>query len=207
MQWNPEGKPVRKPRKALRRRPAPVIRVLFKNADSSSGLLEAGNLRVKCALGKGGVTATKREGDGATPRGRWFAREVLYRPDRVRHPGTGLPARTIQPGDGWCDAPEDRNYNRPVKLPYPASAERLARQDRLYDLIVPLGYNDGPRSKYRGSAIFMHVARPGFRPTEGCIALRREDLLKVIALLRRGAAVEIGSKPRPGPYRGRRGLR
>ena len=88
--------------------------------------------------------------------------------------------RAIRPRDGWCDAPADRNYNRPVRHPYPASAERLWRADGLYDVVVVLGYNDRPRVRGRGSAIFMHVARPGYAPTEGCIALARPHLLRVL---------------------------
>jgi len=107
-------------------------------------------------------------------------RAVLYRPDHVRRPRTALPVRAIRPRDGWCDAPADRNYNRPVSLPYPASAERLWRADALYDVVVVLDCNDRPRVRGRGSAIFMHVAKPGYAPTEGCIALARAHLLRLL---------------------------
>lgn len=129
-----------------------------------------------CAIGSGGLTARKTEGDGGTPIGRWSLREVFYRADRRPRPQTRLPARPIVPTDGWCDAPQDRNYNRIVTLPYPASAEHLWRDDHLYDLIVVLGYNDRPRIQGRGSAIFMHLARSGFPPTEGCLALEEHHL-------------------------------
>lgn len=95
-------------------------------------------------------------------------------------PVTGLPVNAINPADGWCDALEDRNYNRPVCHPYPASAEVLWRDDALYDVVVVVAYNRRPRVRGKGSAIFMHVARPGFEPTEGCIALKRSDLLQVL---------------------------
>ena len=146
--------------------------------------LTLGGLTFPCALGRAGCRARKREGDGATPIGLWRVRAVLYRPDRVRRPRTHLPVRAIRPHDGWCDAPADRNYNRPVRHPYPASAERLWRADELYDVVVVLGYNDRPRVRGRGSAIFMHVAKPGYAPTEGCIALARAHLLRLLERLR-----------------------
>src|ERR1700689_2079632 len=110
----------------------------------------------RCGLGPGGVAAVadKHEGDGATPAGAWPLRRVLYRPDRRAAPATGLPVAPLDPADGWCDAPGDPAYNRPVVLPYPASAERLWRDDHVYDLIVVLGHNDDPVVPRAGSAIF-----------------------------------------------------
>jgi L,D-peptidoglycan transpeptidase YkuD (ErfK/YbiS/YcfS/YnhG family) len=102
--------------------------------------------------------------------------------------------RAIRRDDGWCDASADRNYNRPVRLPYPASAERLWREDGLYDLVVVLDYNDRPRSRGRGSAIFMHVARPGYAPTEGCIALARGHLLRLLERLHARTAIGVLAK-------------
>lgn len=116
-------------------------------------------------------------------------RHVLYRRDRVLRPRTGLPVRAIAVADGWCDASGNCNYNRAVTLPYPASAERLWREDRVYDLIVVLGHNERPRLRGRGSAIFMHAARAGFAPTEGCMALTPRDLRQVLALVGRGSRV------------------
>jgi L,D-peptidoglycan transpeptidase YkuD (ErfK/YbiS/YcfS/YnhG family) len=137
--------------------------------------------RLRCAVGRGGVRRDKREGDGATPVGTWPMRRLLYRADRLARPATALAAEAIASGDGWCDAPDDVSYNEMVELPYPASAERLWRDDGVYDLIVPLGYNDAPVVPGRGSAIFLHVARPDFSPTEGCVALAPADLLAVLA--------------------------
>jgi L,D-peptidoglycan transpeptidase YkuD (ErfK/YbiS/YcfS/YnhG family) len=99
----------------------------------------------------------------------------------------------LRADDGWCDAAGDRNYNRRVRHPYPASAERLWRQDGLYDLVVVLGYNDRPRLQGRGSAIFVHIARPGYRPTAGCIALARADMLQLARLLGRRSVVAIAA--------------
>ena len=131
--------------------------------------------------------------DGATPRGRLAVRSVLYRADRICRPRASCRVRPLTSQDGWCDAPGDRNYNRHVRHPYPASAERLWRADGLYDIIVVLGYNDRPRVQGRGSAIFMHVARPDGAPTAGCVALPRAHLLRLIARLARGACVRVGA--------------
>jgi L,D-peptidoglycan transpeptidase YkuD (ErfK/YbiS/YcfS/YnhG family) len=140
----------------------------------------------------------KREGDGATPIGRWTVRAFFVRPDgrlRLRSRALPAPARVIAKQDGWCDAPGDRNYNRPVRHPYPASAERLWRADDLYDVIVVLGYNDQPRRRGAGSAIFLHLMRRRDNgepaPTEGCVALAARDLAIVIAKLRPGSAVRV----------------
>jgi L,D-peptidoglycan transpeptidase YkuD (ErfK/YbiS/YcfS/YnhG family) len=145
----------------------------------------------RAALGRAGIRALKREGDGATPRGRFLVRQVLYRADRGRRPRTLLPVRAIRDHDGWCDDPADRNYNRLVRLPSRRSAEGLRRADALYDLVLVLGYNDRPRVRGRGSAIFVHLARPGFTPTDGCIALSRRDLTMLLAVLRRDSTIVI----------------
>lgn len=152
---------------------------------STRGELRVGNLRFPCALGRTGVSTEKREGDGSTPLGTFSLRELRYRHDRVPSLATGLPLIPISPTDGWCDAPDDPAYNRPVHLPYPASAETMWREDHLYDLVVVLGHNDSPVVPYAGSAVFFHLAREEkgeLQPTEGCIALRLEDMLSVLAL-------------------------
>ena len=160
---------------------------------SAKGEMQFGGILVPATLGKGGVkpSADKREGDGASPIGVWPIRRVLYRPDRGPAPKTSLPLEAIRPEDGWCDAPEDVNYNRPVKHPYPASAERLWREDDLYDIVVVLGHNDDPPKAGLGSAIFMHLAKPDYAPTEGCVALAKADLERLLEMARPGDAVEI----------------
>lgn len=143
------------------------------------------------ALGRTGIRSIKREGDGGTPLGRFAVRHVLYRADRVARPRTRLPVRAIRDDDGWCDDPADRNYNRLVRLPSRRSAEGLKRADRLYDLVLVLGYNDVPRVKGKGSAIFVHLARPDFTPTDGCIALSRHDLTMLLAHVRPRSAIVV----------------
>ena len=146
----------------------------------------------------------KREGDGASPRGYWPGFRVYYRPDRLRRPRAALPVSPLRPGLGWCDAPASHGYNRQVPLPHPASAEELWRGDGLYDIIAVLDYNFSRRSAWRGSAIFVHVASPGFSPTAGCVALKREHLLRLLAALPRDALFAMGKNL---PQRGRRGFK
>ncbi len=158
--------------------------------------LELGDGRVvRAAIGKGGFKPArlKREGDGATPVGIWRLKHVLYRPDRAGPPATNLPASAIEQNDGWCDAPNDPAYNRPVTLPYPASAEAMWREDGAYDLVVVLGHNDAPPVAGLGSAIFMHLAREDYSPTEGCVALSRPDLEALLRMAKPGDALEVRS--------------
>ena len=168
-----------------------MIAVTGLHAAATRGLVRLGAMTWGCALGRSGRRMRKREGDGATPIGCWQLLEVRYRADRVRRPATRLPVRVIGRSDGWCDAPGDRNYNRPVRLPYGASAESLWRNDHLYDVVMVLSHNRVPRRRGGGSAIFMHVAKPGYAPTEGCIALARADLLKLLRLLGWGDAIRV----------------
>jgi len=152
---------------------------------TADGRLRFGGLDFRCALGRGGCLpeADKREGDGATPLGLFPLRQVLYRPDRLATaPQTKLPRTALTPDDGWCDDPADDHYNRPVKLPYAGRHERLWREDGIYDVIVVPGHNDDPPIPGLGSAIFLHVARPDYSPTEGCIALALPDLLQLLAV-------------------------
>ena len=137
----------------------------------------------RCALGRAGVTKNKKEGDGATPAGKFAFRSLLFRSDRHGPPKTKLSKSFILPQDGWCDEPSDPNYNRQVRVPYNASCEKLWREDGLYDIVVVLGHNDRPVIPYRGSAIFLHCAKPDYSPTAGCIALLRNDLLSVLKLI------------------------
>lgn len=158
---------------------------------SAQGLLSAGPLVFRCALGKGGVTSRKREGDGATPVGRMRVLGGFCRTDGIVARLSPLRLTAIRDDLGWCDASGDRNYNRPVDLPYPASHERMRRTDHLYDICLVLDWNIVPRNRNRGSAIFMHLARPGYLPTEGCIALAPRDMARLLPLLRAGSVIEV----------------
>jgi len=143
------------------------------------------------AIGPGGIGVKGGAGAGITPRGRFVVREIFYRADRVAKPDVKLPLRATAPDDGWCDAPADENYNRLVKLPYRTSAENMWRDDALYDLVAVLGYNDDPVVPGKGSAIFLHIARPDYSATHGCVALAFADALAALEQLQPGDAVVV----------------
>ncbi|MBC7953279.1 MAG: L,D-transpeptidase family protein [Rhodospirillaceae bacterium] len=155
-------------------------------------MLQWGGTQMRCALGRSGIVHDKREGDGGTPVGCWVLRRVMYRADRVAAPETALPVTPLQPHDGWCDDPAHPDYNRPTRLPHPASCEAMWRADELYDVVVVLGHNDDPPVPGLGSAIFLHVAAPGWQPTEGCVALARPDLLALLAVVQPGDRICVG---------------
>jgi L,D-peptidoglycan transpeptidase YkuD (ErfK/YbiS/YcfS/YnhG family) len=169
-----------------------TIRVRTGPGNRARGWLAAGGLSVPVALGRAGIQANKREGDGGTPRGRFRPLRVWWRADRLPRPATLLPVRRIGPNDAWCEDPRDRRYNRPFKLPKGHAGDRLWRADRLYDLIVEIDHNARPRIAGRGSAVFIHVARPGFAPTAGCVALDAMRLRGLLARLGPRTTIEIG---------------
>lgn len=149
------------------------------------------NLSYRCAIGRSDFSLNKKEGDGCTPVGVFPLRECWYRADRLKAPKTGLPLREIHEDDGWCDDPESKDYNQRVKSPYNFSYEKLWREDHVYDLIVPIGYNDDPVVLGKGSAIFLHAAAPDYAPTEGCITLALPDLLALLRHLDTDSVIEI----------------
>ncbi len=157
------------------------------------GTLRCGDMRLPCVLGRAGVRRDKHEGDGATPVGTFSLRHVLYRADRVSLPPTHLNATPIARDDGWCDDPADASYNKPVKLPYAASAEHMWRDDRMYDVVVVLGHNDDPIVPGNGSALFMHIASEDGTPTAGCIALTPDDFLRVLQSVSASSVLEVQS--------------
>jgi L,D-peptidoglycan transpeptidase YkuD (ErfK/YbiS/YcfS/YnhG family) len=164
---------------------------LIVTTDESGAWLDWGAGKKRCAIGWGGIGVKTREGDGITPRGAWPIREVFYRPDRVKNLEIALPLWKLAPDDGWCDAPDDILYNQLVKLPYAASVEKMWREDRLYDVVAVIGYNIDPIYPGKGSAIFLHYVKPDFSPTEGCIALKREDLVAALEQLQPGEKIVI----------------
>src|SRR5206468_1471228 len=157
----------------------------------ASGRLTWPGGETRAVCGRGGVRADKREGDGASPEGIFPLLYGFYRADRIARPESGLPIIALQPNHGWVDEPADPNYNRLVTLPYPASHEEMWLADGLYDLVVVIGYNTDPVVPGRGSAIFLHVARPDFSPTAGCIAIPRDALARLLGLLGPGSTITI----------------
>jgi len=168
-----------------------VVRIGSRPGCPALGRLFAGPLALPAALGRSGIRADKREGDGATPRGLFRPLRVWWRADRLPRPRTILPVRRIGPADAWCEDPADRRYNRAVRRSASEPGDRLRREDHLYDLIVEIDHNTRPRVAGRGSAVFIHVARPAFGPTAGCVALRRSDLQMLVARLTRRTRITI----------------
>ncbi len=153
-----------------------IIRVRARPGRRSQGWLIARGRALPVALGRAGIKANKREGDGGTPAGRFRPVRLWWRADRLPRPRTALPLRRIGPEDAWCEDPADRRYNRPFRRSANEPGDRLTRRDDLYDLIVEIDHNTRPRTAGRGSAVFIHIARPGLAPTAGGIALKQHDL-------------------------------
>lgn len=169
------------------------------HVDGAAGRLRFGAIEMPCTLGRGGLCAAadKREGDGCTPLGLWPLRGILLRAGKGAVPRLQLPWRWIREGDGWSDDPADPAYNRPVYLPRHFSAESLLRPDDAYDVVVVLGHNDAPPVPGQGSAIFFHLSEG--RPTAGCVAVDRQDMMKLLPLLAPGDVMEISrGGPAPG---------
>lgn len=158
---------------------------------SGAGWLEWKGRRLRCALGKCGLSIAKREGDGCTPVGSFALRRGFYRPDRLPRPATALPLEALTQAHGWCDDPGHPDYNTQVTLPHPARCETMWREDAVYDVVVVLGHNDDPPVAGLGSAIFLHVARPDWSGTEGCVALALPDLLELLADCRPGDRLTV----------------
>jgi L,D-peptidoglycan transpeptidase YkuD (ErfK/YbiS/YcfS/YnhG family) len=164
-------------------RPLSAIRIRAAAGNPRQGWLIAGGRTVPVALGRGGIKANKREGDGSTPRGIFRPRQLWWRADRHPRPRTFLPIRTIGPEDAWCEDPASRQYNRPIRLERDRSGDRLRRDDHLYDFIVEIDHNSSPRITGRGSAVFLHLARDNFGPTAGCVSMTRSAMLRLLARL------------------------
>jgi L,D-peptidoglycan transpeptidase YkuD (ErfK/YbiS/YcfS/YnhG family) len=167
------------------------LRLTRRPGTRSAGWLRLGQRALRVAIGRGGISANKREGDGATPRGRFRLIRLWWRADRAPRPRTLLPASAIRRDDAWCEDPSDRRYNQLIRIAAGTPGDRLWRADPLYDLIVELDHNTRPRVANRGSAVFIHVARPGFTPTAGCVALTAAELRILIGRIGRRATLII----------------
>ncbi|MBS1180573.1 MAG: L,D-transpeptidase catalytic domain [Proteobacteria bacterium] len=169
------------------------LHVRVRSSHATLGRLFGGGVDVAAIIGRSGLTALKREGDGASPRGRFRIIGGFYRPDRFgAPPRSGIPLRPLRAADGWCDDPADRNYNRPVRRPYPNSHEAMWRSDHVYDVVLVLDINLRPRVRGRGSAIFFHLARPDSGPTAGCLAVSRADMVKLLPRLSTRTVIAFG---------------
>ena len=154
--------------------------------------MTAEGLTVPVALGRGGIRANKREGDGGTPKGTFRPRQLWWRADRHPRPRTLLPARAIRPEDAWCEDPGSRRYNQAVRLDRDFGGDRLKRDDHLYDFIIEIDHNSSPRIAGRGSAVFLHLARTDFSPTAGCVSMTRQAMLRLLERLGPRTRIVIG---------------
>lgn len=194
--------------RARRKETSPVARatrritVISSPREPGRGILRCGSLTLPCALGRSGVTHLKREGDGATPAGRHRLLFLYYRRDRLRQPASALRSRPLRPDDGWCDDPANGRYNCAIRLPFPAGHETMWRDDRLYDVVGVLDWNMRPRVSRRGSAIFLHLCRPGHAPTAGCIALTLPGLRRLLAAAGPRPEFAVAATPRKRPADG-----
>lgn len=168
-----------------------MIIVVPDSKEAARGQMRIGDQVLLCRLGRNGVRLKKLEGDGTTPAGRFKLRRVLYRADRAAPPATALPTAPIERDDGWCDDPADSYYNSAVKLPYPARAEKMWRDDHQYDVVVVIGHNDDPVVPGRGSAVFIHLSADNSSPTAGCVALSSADMSEVLKSAGPETTIEI----------------
>ena len=146
--------------------------------------------RFKCSIGKKGLNSKKIEGDHCTPIGVFKIGKVYYRPDRIKKPDTSLKTKKITKNMGWCDDPYNKNYNKEIVLNKKNKGEKLFRKDNAYDLLIVIEYNTNKTKPFKGSAIFIHLTK-NYRPTEGCIALKKNDLLILLKIINKNSKIEI----------------
>lgn len=179
-------------RTSLGDRPLPFIRIRPAAGNPQRGWLTAGGQTIPVALGRGGIKANKREGDGGTPKGTFRPRLLWWRADRHSRPSTFLPVRAIGPEDAWCEDVSSRHYNQPLRRAAKHGGDRLWRDDHLYDFIVEIDHNTKPRIAGRGSAVFLHLARKDFSPTAGCVSMTEAAMLRLLARLGPETRIVIG---------------
>jgi len=158
---------------------------------NNSGFLKYNNFKFRCAVGKAGIGEKKREGDNVTPSGTFKIVKIYYRSDRIKKISSKFRAIKITKNMGWCDDPNNKNYNQLINLPSRCDHEKLFKKNNIYDIILVLNYNMKPVVKNKGSAIFIHVAKKNYQPTRGCIALKKIDLLKLLSKIRKNVKIKI----------------
>ena len=157
-----------------------------------NGYLKYKNLKFRCALGKGGIKKKIKEGDNITPKGIFSITRIFYRQDKIKKIRTKVKKIKIKKNMGWCDDSQSPFYNKQVKLPNRFSYEKLYREDNLYDIILILNYNTKPVIKNKGSAIFVHVGNKFYKKTRGCVALKKDHLIKLISQIKKNTKIKIG---------------
>jgi L,D-peptidoglycan transpeptidase YkuD (ErfK/YbiS/YcfS/YnhG family) len=149
------------------------------------------NLKFRCAIGKNGIKKKIKEGDFVTPKGTFALKKVYYREDRIKNLKTKLKKIKIKKFMAWCDDPKSKFYNKQIKLPSRYSYEKLYRNDKIYDIIITLDYNTNPIIKNKGSAIFIHISKRNYKPTAGCIALKKENLMNLLSVIKQDNKIKI----------------
>jgi L,D-peptidoglycan transpeptidase YkuD (ErfK/YbiS/YcfS/YnhG family) len=149
------------------------------------------NLKFRCAFGKNGIKKKKEEGDFITPKGIFSLKKVYYREDRIKNLRTKLKKIKIKKHMAWCDDPKSKFYNKQIKLPSRYNYEKLYRNDKIYDIIITLDYNTNPIIKNKGSAIFIHISKRNYKPTAGCIALKKENLMNLLSVIKQDNKIKI----------------
>ena len=157
-----------------------------------SKYLKYKNFKFRCSLGKAGIKKKEKEGDNITPRGIFKIICIYYRSDRIKKITTALKKIKIEKTMGWCDDPKSSFYNKEIKIPNKFNYEQFYRKDNLYDIIVPLNYNTNPILKNKGSAIFIHIANNNYKPTAGCIGIKKSNLIKLLSIIKKNTKVKIG---------------
>ena len=158
---------------------------------NKSGYLKYKNFKFRCSLGKAGIKKKTKEGDQVTPKGIFKVIKIYYRKDKIKKIINPIKKIQIKKNMGWCDDPKSDLYNQQIKLPNKFSYEKLYRKDGLYDIILVLNYNTSPIVKKKGSAIFIHIAKRKFKPTEGCIGLKKKDLIKLLKKIKKNTKIKI----------------
>jgi L,D-peptidoglycan transpeptidase YkuD (ErfK/YbiS/YcfS/YnhG family) len=158
---------------------------------NESGFLKYKNLKVRCALGKAGIKKKNKEGDNITPRGNYKIVDIYYRKDRIKKIFSKFKIIQIKKNMGWCDDPKSKKYNQLIRLPSKNTHEKLFRKDSIYDLIIVLDFNTNPIIKNKGSAIFVHVAKPKYKKTAGCVALKKNHLIELIKTINKRTKISI----------------
>ena len=159
---------------------------------NKSGFLKYKNFKFRCALGRGGIKRKIKEGDNITPKGTYRITKLYYRADRIKKIETLLKKIEIKKNMGWCDDPKSNNYNKQIKIPTRFSYEALYRNDTIYDIVLVLNYNTNPTIKNKGSAIFVHVGNKFYKKTRGCVALKKDHLIKLISQIKKNTKIKIG---------------
>ncbi len=174
-----------------------ILRVFPNSGPTPGGSVQFRGKSYPCALGKAGIRpgSLKSEGDHSTPSGLFFPKQLLFRPDRITNIDCAISQAPLSPESGWCDDPASPDYNRLVALPHAARCETLWRDEHVYDLILTINHNDRPVVPGRGSAIFFHITKRNFSPTEGCVALEEKDFLEILKALGQETLIRIHHNP------------